>query len=372
MARQRQQRSLAFRLMVMVIAAMTITLWSNPQILGMADASPAEAATLAPGTALAVEPMPFEKPGESFPGSAYYYVVPDTIPANYFNPIQGDLASTAHGDDANGPTAFGALASGEPGPAARALRQVANPIDRTRALTCLTAAIYYEAASEPDDGQRAVAQVVLNRVAHPAFPKTVCGVVYQGSERTTGCQFTFSCDGSLARARAPFFWRRAEMVARAALAGFVFTPVGLATHYHTFAVHPAWDSALDFIGQIGAHRFYRMAGAAGAAPAFHFAYAGGEPLPQPHPRSTAPALRDTSPDPLAIERAYDAGLRAAQGDPRQVGLLAAKTAASPEPAFSSEATQRGGDAAFRLPERSGESDVKPEYVASGRWISEPQ
>jgi spore germination cell wall hydrolase CwlJ-like protein len=79
---------------------------------------------------------------------------------------------------------------------------------------CLTAAIYYEAASEPDDGQRAVAQVVLNRVAHPAYPKTVCGVVYQGSERGTGCQFTFTCDGALARKPSRYFWDRAAWRAR--------------------------------------------------------------------------------------------------------------------------------------------------------------
>ena len=70
-----------------------------------------------------------------------------------------------------------------------------------RALTCLTAAIYYEAASELEDGQRAVAQVVLNRVRHPAYPATVCAVVYQGSTLPTGCQFTFTCDGSLDRPR---------------------------------------------------------------------------------------------------------------------------------------------------------------------------
>jgi len=85
------------------------------------------------------------------------------------------------------------------GPAARALRAGGTALDQMRALTCLTQAVYYEAASEPDGGQRAVAQVVLNRVAHPAYPKTVCGVVYQGSERSTGCQFTFTCDGALAR-----------------------------------------------------------------------------------------------------------------------------------------------------------------------------
>src|SRR3954468_6506981 len=75
----------------------------------------------------------------------------------------------------------------------------ASADDFRSALDCLTAAVYYEARSESEDGQRAVAQVVLNRVRHPAFPKSVCGVVYQGSNRATGCQFSFTCDGSLAR-----------------------------------------------------------------------------------------------------------------------------------------------------------------------------
>ena len=70
-----------------------------------------------------------------------------------------------------------------------------------RDLECLAEAVYYEARSEPQEGQRAVAQVVLNRVRHIAYPGTICGVVYQGSERRTGCQFTFTCDGSLARRR---------------------------------------------------------------------------------------------------------------------------------------------------------------------------
>lgn len=76
----------------------------------------------------------------------------------------------------------------------------ADTSSRERAEQCLAEAIYYEAGSESEDGQRAVAQVVLNRVRHAAFPNSVCGVIYQGSERTTGCQFTFTCDGSLARA----------------------------------------------------------------------------------------------------------------------------------------------------------------------------
>lgn len=113
--------------------------------------------------------------------------------------------------------------------------------DRARALFCLTTAIYYEAASEPDAGQRAVAQVILNRVRHPAFPASVCGVVYQGPRSggaPTACQFSFACDGATARAPARLAWVRAEGNAAMVLAGYVYAPVGLATHYHTYAVTP--------------------------------------------------------------------------------------------------------------------------------------
>jgi spore germination cell wall hydrolase CwlJ-like protein len=157
----------------------------------------------------------------------------------------------------------------------------ASPLDRARALECLTAAIYYEAASEPDAGQAAVAQVVLNRARHPAFPPTVCGVVYQGSERR-GCQFSFACDGAMARTPSRTGWARAARAAGAALAGYVYAPVGLATHYHTYAVTPSWNRSLVMTGAIGAHFFHRWKGYWGTASAFRRRYAGGEPLPGPH------------------------------------------------------------------------------------------
>src|SRR4051812_41255387 len=153
--------------------------------------------------------------------------------------------------------------------------------DVEHALDCLTSAIYYEARSESEDGQRAVAQVVLNRVRHPAFPKTVCGVVYQGSNRTTGCQFTFTCDGSLGRGiRSPFAWQRARRIAAAALAGYVFSPVGLATHYHTTAIHPWWADAMSKAVTIGAHIFYRWNGAWGDPRSFRRPYVGAEAMAQ--------------------------------------------------------------------------------------------
>ncbi|WP_230635579.1 cell wall hydrolase [Sphingomonas sp. Leaf4] len=163
-----------------------------------------------------------------------------------------------------------------------------TPSDRARALQCLTTAIYYEAASEPDAGQRAVAQVVLNRVRHPAFPASVCGVVYQGSDKPV-CQFSFACDGAMARTPAPAAWARARAVARDALAGAVFAPVGMATHYHTYAVTPSWNRSLVMTGVFGAHFFHRWKGWWGTPAAFRDRYAGGEPLPGPL-RPVAPAV----------------------------------------------------------------------------------
>jgi hypothetical protein len=150
-------------------------------------------------------------------------------------------------------------------------------LDETRAEDCLTAAVYYEAGFESRAGQEAVAQVVLNRVRHPAYPKTVCGVVFQGSNRTTGCQFTFTCDGSLFRRPNETAWRRAREVAVAALHGHVAKSVGNATHYHADYVAPYWSTSLVKVATIGAHIFYRWTGGAGKPPAFNGLYAGAEP-----------------------------------------------------------------------------------------------
>ena len=149
-----------------------------------------------------------------------------------------------------------------------------SEVSRGSALDCLTAAIYYEAASESIQGQRAVAQVVLNRARHPAFPKSVCGVVYQGSERRTGCQFSFTCDGSLARRPSQRGWQLAGAVAAAALDGAVEPSIGMATHYHTVWVVPYWADSLSKIGVVGAHIFYRWRGFWGRRTAFTGRYLG--------------------------------------------------------------------------------------------------
>ncbi|WP_097065142.1 cell wall hydrolase [Sphingomonas guangdongensis] len=210
-------------------------------------------------------------------------------------------------------------------------------LDKARALQCLTTAIYYEAATEPDDGQAAVAQVILNRVRHPTFPGSVCGVVYQGSQRR-GCQFSFACDGALARAPARVPWERARRAAARALAGQVFAPVGLATHYHTYAVTPAWNRSLVMTGMFGAHLFHRWKGWWGTPAAFTRSYVGGEPLPEPHAPAapiqqvtidvavaarTAALLAATPPAPATVQPAHvESGeVRAAYAAPAESQIL---------------------------------------------------
>jgi hypothetical protein len=152
----------------------------------------------------------------------------------------------------------------------------ANAAERARALSCLTQAIYYEAALEPTPGQEAVAQTVLNRVRHPAFPKSICGVVFQGSSQLTGCQFSFTCDGSRARPPIEPFWSRAKAVAEKALSGYVMAPVGLATHYHADYVLPRWGPTMVKIRQFGSQIFYRYPGPLGQRDSYRERYGGGE------------------------------------------------------------------------------------------------
>jgi len=152
----------------------------------------------------------------------------------------------------------------------------ASEADRVRAVNCLTQAIYYEAGYEPPEGRRAVAQVVINRMRHAGYPKSICGVVYQGSGRVTGCQFSFTCDGSLGRPPEPDAWADAQFVARQALSGAVEPSVGVSTHYHADYVSPYWAPTLVKLAQIGAHIFYRWTGPQGELAAFNGRYAGGE------------------------------------------------------------------------------------------------
>ncbi|WP_336927671.1 cell wall hydrolase [Altererythrobacter palmitatis] len=247
------------------------------------------------------------------------------------------------------------------GPAARPFTGFAGFADRLRAEDCLAMAIYYEAASESKEGQQAVAQVVMNRVRHPAWPNSVCGVVFQGSERQTGCQFTFTCDGSLARRPSAQGMVRARMIASAALGGFVFRPVGLATHYHRTDIYPYWAPSLHEVGTIGLHRFYRWSGAAGRPAAFSAGYAGNESIPRFN----------------LVARAQGAAESAALLLPE----IEAPAAARPAPAPLGSLPGPLPAPAAELPaaaERKAESTLLPnsgrvldQHARSGQWLRQP-
>ena len=329
---RRRKRHAGRRLAVLAAAIAVPAMAAPGEWSPQPDAAPAKAA-----------PMAFETPGESFPGSAFYYL--DDLP-NLRNP-----ADRGPADEVELALPHPSVGLLDSGPAARAIRLAGSVTDRARAQQCLTLAIYYEAATEPDAGQRAVAQVVLNRVAHPAYPDTVCGVVFQGSERRTGCQFSFTCDGSLARQPARMWWDRAATVARQALSGAVYAPVGLATHYHTVQIHPYWADSLDHVGTIGAHRFYRWRGAAGRSLAFSDTYIGGEPVAAPAARraDVAPAPAD----PVVLARAYEAAVTGAV------------------PIYAAEVEARGGEALFRASAAPAAGQVREEYARSGQWLKQP-
>jgi spore germination cell wall hydrolase CwlJ-like protein len=180
-------------------------------------------------------------------------------------------------DDARARNAAIPFFAGKLDPAAP-FRFSGSPQDQSRAIECLALAAMAEAGPS-DPGQRAVIQVVLNRVRHPAFAKTVCGVVFQGSERRTGCQFSFTCDGSLARRYSDKAWEVARLRAGEMLAGKVYAPVSNATHYHTDWVHPYWSPKLVKLAQVETHLFFRWPGYWGSNAALRTAYRGGEPDP---------------------------------------------------------------------------------------------
>ncbi|WP_340265505.1 cell wall hydrolase [Sphingobium mellinum] len=225
---------------------------------------------------------PAEQPGANFPGSAFFFA------QGMFDDLPARAGGNAH-----------VLALDQIQAAPAAIFRGATPLDGYRALNCLTSAIYYEAGNEPEEGQRAVAQVVLNRVRSPLWPHSVCAVVYEGSDRTdTLCQFTFSCDGSMARGSNPQAWARARRIAAQALAGQVYAPVGVATFYHTLAVHPAWASSKRPVAVIGAHIFYRSAGFQGSAAAFRIPYSGREMQSGPAWRAWPVRVVDAPSQPL--------------------------------------------------------------------------
>ena len=140
---------------------------------------------------------------------------------------------------------------------------VNNPLpksaDSAKELKCLATAIYFEARGEPEEGQLAVAQVVLNRVKNPTYPSTICGVVYQNQSKRNRCQFSFACDGKPDRVTNKTAWVKAEDLARRSVEEQKTTfleDVGSATHYHATYVKPRWAGRMTRTDKIGRHIFY--------------------------------------------------------------------------------------------------------------------
>ncbi|WP_322418405.1 cell wall hydrolase [Mesorhizobium huakuii] len=126
---------------------------------------------------------------------------------------------------------------------------------------CLANGIYFEARSESVRGQAAVAQVILNRVRNPAYPNSICGVVYQNDSWFNRCQFSFACDGRKKRIDSPAAYKTAQDIAMAVTAGKIFIPeVGSSTHYYAQYVHPGWARTMQKMTKIGLHIFYRTYG----------------------------------------------------------------------------------------------------------------
>ena len=335
-----------------------------------------------------------ERADENFAGSAFYFMEP-----NYSIPDAPEMTTgLGTGSEMAQQAGIDTATIGGFSGKAQSLFVQPGTTNYSRALKCLSDAIYYEAANEPDSGQRGVAQVIINRMRHPTYPNNICGVIYQGSERRTGCQFSYACDGSTARRPNTFLWNKASRVAAQALNGYVHQPVGMATHYHATYVYPYWAPSLNFIGTIGAHRFYKWKGSAGRPSAFFRKYAGSEPFPAPKPRKWTPSRgngRAKALDPIQLQKKYENEYAAARLKAEKEAIEKARRSASvaPKPApsayaaitptrqraaptystpdYSAAAKSKGGDSAYageRLPDAT---NIKPAFQNSGTWKKRP-
>jgi spore germination cell wall hydrolase CwlJ-like protein len=209
---------------------------------------------------------------------------------------------------------------------------MAGALDASRDLQCLTEAVYWEARGEGAAGMAAVAQVVLNRVRHPAFPKTVCGVVYQGAS-DGDCQFSFACKAHSSPSEDDA-WERARQIASRALSGHVMTAVGQATNFHAVSVTPGWMTSLQKVAQIGSHIFYRF-GHAGQQHDFRYA--------------AEPSTQTTTPQPVLASLGPIFGSAAAQPKPATDPVEKAAPQADPGTAPAPQPAAAGARVVDALP-----------------------
>ena len=133
---------------------------------------------------------------------------------------------------------------------------ISNEKDYQKAKYCLAEAVYFESRDQPDKGQRAVAQVIINRVKSPHYPSTICGVIYQNAGHRNACQFSYTCDGKTERVTEHDAWTHAQKVAEQAIEGESHVNIGNALFYHADWVWPSWRHEMHRVGQIGEHIFY--------------------------------------------------------------------------------------------------------------------
>jgi hypothetical protein len=211
--------------------------------------------TTSPGLPDDGAPPPGPKPGLAFDDGATPGL-PLEFALNSSSPTSSDGVLVAVETDSPDQSMVPQLSgvSGKPNYAA-----LIDPKDSARQMRCLAEAIYFESRSEPEDGQAAVAQVVLNRVRSGIYPTTVCGVVYQDRNRPFACQFTFACEGKSLRIEEPGPWAVATRIAQAVVSGANYNPrVADAVNYHANYVSPFWVGYLRKVDRIGAHIFYAM------------------------------------------------------------------------------------------------------------------
>ncbi|GJD49209.1 hypothetical protein OPKNFCMD_1939 [Methylobacterium crusticola] len=177
-------------------------------------------------------------------------------------PVAGGPFSPRLERDARAALTTAARVPAEASPAGDARRRYADlitPENAEKEQRCLAEAVYFEARGEPEQGQAAVAQVVLNRAKSGLYPANICGVVYQNRHRYMGCQFSFACEGRSLRITDDASWQAAARVARAVVDGRTYlADVGGATHYHADYVRPRWSRRLKKMDVIGRHIFYQL------------------------------------------------------------------------------------------------------------------
>lgn len=215
------------------------------------ESAKAIVAALAP--AGVIVPMPNARPA----------IEPATVvEAKLLSYASSDAADGAPFDAVIGRSSRGAVVLDASIDATHAWLNTAIPANARSAteVKCLATAIYFEARGEPEKGRVAVAQVVLNRVKNPAYPNTICGVVYQNKNKRNRCQFSFACDGISDRIRDKAAWAEAQALARRVInddRNLYLASVGAATHYHATYVKPRWARSMNKMEKIGRHIFYK-------------------------------------------------------------------------------------------------------------------